>query len=82
MMATPASTFQPFILYVYHRETPGGVSCVCGRTEGDVIRQTVATGPPGLAIALDEAETAVDEDTDCAGSYEASGPSGYTRTYP
>jgi hypothetical protein len=61
---------------------PDGVACVCGLGEGDLIRQSISTGLPGLTTALDEAEAAVGDDGDCAGSYEAAGPSEFSRSYP
>ena len=82
MTALPASWWQPYTLHVYHREMPDGVACVCGHAEGDEIRSAISTGLPGLTTALDEAEAAVDDDDDCAGSYEASGPSDFSRSYP
>jgi hypothetical protein len=82
MTAIPASWWQPYTLHVYHRDMPGGVTCVCGHAAGELIRQSVATGLPGLTLALDEAEAAVDDDSDCAGWYEAAGPSEFTRSYP
>jgi len=82
MTALPASWWQPFTLSVYHKPMPDGVACACGHAEGDEIRSAISTGPAGLNEALHEAEAAVDDDSDCAGSYEAAGPSGYSRSYP
>jgi hypothetical protein len=82
MTAMPASWWQPYTLQVFHREMPDDVTCVCGRLGGDVVRQCISTGLPGLTTALDEAEAAVDREDDCAGWYEASGPSEFTRSYP
>jgi hypothetical protein len=82
MHPLPASPFQPYTLHVYHREMPDGVACVCGLAEGDLLRQTGSTGLPGLTEAMDKAEADVDDDTSCAGWYEATGLSDFSRSYP
>ena len=82
MTALPASWWQPYTLHVYHREMPDGVACVCGHAGGDLIRQSISTGQTGLDAALREAKAAVGDDGDCAGWYEAAGPSDFSRSYP
>ena len=83
MTAMPASWWQPYSLCVYHREMPGGMRCLCGCAEGDVISQAISTGPEGMDEALGMAKANVDDGGHCAGWYEASGPSpGFDRTYP